>query len=131
MCQIASGVYRPRQQRASPLWRCAHGHFGEFLGDYEARYQAGYGFLRPVIPDVVNRFLACGDPSFGFARIRCDDCGATRLLAFSCKGRYFCPSCHAKKVQLFGEFVRHFSGIAARQPRAAGRPVSLGRRAMA
>ena len=53
----------------------------------------------------VNRFLTCGDPIFGFARIRCDDCGATRLLAFSCKGRYFCPSCHAKKVQIFGEFV--------------------------
>lgn len=53
-------------------------------------------------PGVVNRF-----PTFGFARIRCDDCGTTRLLAFSCKGRYFCSSCHAKKVQLFGEFVRN------------------------
>ena len=24
------------------------------------------------------------------------------LLAFSCKGRWFCPSCHQKNVQLFG-----------------------------
>lgn len=107
MCQIASGVYRPRRPRASPLWRCAHGHLGEFLGAYEERYRPEYGFLRPVIPDVVNRFLSCGDLTFGFARIRCEDCGTTRLLAFSCKGRYFCPSCHAKKVQLFGEFVRN------------------------
>jgi hypothetical protein len=27
------------------------------------------------------------------------------LLAFSCKGRWFCPSCHEKKVLQFGEFA--------------------------
>jgi hypothetical protein len=27
-------------------------------------------------------------------------------LAFSCKGRWFCPSCHQKKVLLFGEFIK-------------------------
>jgi len=27
------------------------------------------------------------------------------LLAFSCKGRWFCPSCHQKKVQLFGALL--------------------------
>jgi Putative transposase/Transposase zinc-binding domain len=26
-------------------------------------------------------------------------------LAFSCKGRWFCPSCHQKKVQLFGALL--------------------------
>ncbi|NOR50751.1 MAG: hypothetical protein GQ530_06945 [Desulfuromonadales bacterium] len=25
------------------------------------------------------------------------------LFSFSCKGRWFCPSCHAKKVLQFGE----------------------------
>jgi len=28
------------------------------------------------------------------------------LLAFSCRGRWFCPSCHAKKVVQFGELLR-------------------------
>ncbi len=28
------------------------------------------------------------------------------LLAFSCRGRWFCPSCHAKKVVQFGEMLR-------------------------
>jgi hypothetical protein len=26
-------------------------------------------------------------------------------LAFSCKGRWFCPSCHQKEVQLFGALL--------------------------
>ena len=26
-------------------------------------------------------------------------------MAFSCKGRWFCPSCHQKKVQLFGALL--------------------------
>ena len=26
-------------------------------------------------------------------------------VPFSCKGRWFCPSCHEKKVLLFGEFI--------------------------
>ncbi len=31
--------------------------------------------------------------------------GNEYLLAFSCKGRWFCPSCHQKKVQLFGALL--------------------------
>ncbi len=32
-------------------------------------------------------------------------CKHEYLLAFSCKGRWFCPSCHQKKVQLFGALL--------------------------
>ena len=42
--------------------------------------------------------LACGLLEHGFARIRCDACAHEYLLAFSCKARYFCPSCHAKRL---------------------------------
>jgi len=35
----------------------------------------------------------------------CDHCRHEYILAFSCKGRWFCPSCHQKKVQLFGELL--------------------------
>jgi hypothetical protein len=34
----------------------------------------------------------CGDLHFGFARVKCEDCGHEFLLAFSCKRRHFCPS---------------------------------------
>ncbi len=41
----------------------------------------------------------------GFARIRCPECREEYLLAFSCKTRYFCPSCQAKRVAAFVEWV--------------------------
>jgi hypothetical protein len=54
--------------------------------------------LRRIIPEVVHKFLECGNLERGFARIRCDHCEHEYLLAFSCKSRYFCPSCHAKRL---------------------------------
>ena len=98
-------AYRARKPKASPLWQCLQRDFDRFLEVYEERYQARYGFLRPIIPEVVNKFLDCGDLERGFARIRCDHCRHEYLLAFSCKGRWFCPSCHQKKVQLFGALL--------------------------
>ena len=97
--------YRARRPRASPLWRCLSGHFDSFLEGYEERYRPSYGHLRPVIPEVVGKFMGCGDYSRGFARVRCDHCTTEYLLPFSCKGRWFCPSCHQKKVQLFGSLI--------------------------
>jgi len=50
---------------------------------------------RPV-PRFVERelraFLRCGIPAYGFVRAHCDGCGLDRVVAFSCKGRGFCPS---------------------------------------
>jgi len=97
--------YRQRKPRVSPLWQCLSRHFHAFLAAYEQRFQPRYGFLRPIIPEVVDKFLDCGDLEHGFARVRCDHCQHEYLLAFSCKGRWFCPSCHQKKVQLFGALL--------------------------
>jgi hypothetical protein len=60
---------------------------------------------RAVEGQVIERFIECGDPHYGFARIYCDACGHDYLLAYSCKTRYFCPSCHQKRVLLYGEWV--------------------------
>ncbi|MCX6578543.1 MAG: transposase zinc-binding domain-containing protein, partial [Candidatus Aminicenantes bacterium] len=46
------------------------------------------------------------NPRCGFARIRCPCCRAEHLLMFSCKTRGFCPSCHAKRLEEWGEWVR-------------------------
>jgi hypothetical protein len=43
-------------------------------------------------------YLECGVLAFGFARVRCGDCGEERLLAFSCNGRGVCPSCNARRM---------------------------------
>jgi len=38
--------------------------------------------------------------------VYCANCRHEYLLAFSCRGRWFCPSCHAKKVVQFGQLLR-------------------------
>ena len=54
------------------------------------------------LPDYVQRefedYLACGRLAHGFLRVRCNDCHAERMVAFSCKRRGFCPSCGARRM---------------------------------
>jgi hypothetical protein len=72
--------YRPRQPRASPLWNCVREHFAQFRDEYAVHYNNNYGPLRPVVRDVVKRFLKCGDLHERFARVRCPTSAArTRL----------------------------------------------------
>ena len=48
--------------------------FAASLAGYERRCQPRYGFLRPIIPEGVDKFLNCGDLEHGFARVSCDHC---------------------------------------------------------
>ena len=72
--------------------------YPEFKRLYPERYQERYGFWRPIIDTAVARFLACGDLKEGFARVRCPKCRHELFVAFSCRGRCFCPSCHEKRA---------------------------------
>jgi len=80
-------------------------YFEAFEGIYEERFEQRYGFFRPYVKEVICRYLECGVLQNGFARIRCGDCGHEYLLAFSCKRRHFCPSCHQKRVVEFGQWL--------------------------
>jgi hypothetical protein len=67
--------------------------------------------VRPSDPELFpfvqgERYLDCGNPRCGFARIRCPHCQAEHLLMFSCRTRRFCPSCHAKRLEEWGEWMR-------------------------
>jgi len=42
--------------------------------------------------------VSCGLPCRGFARLKCEGCDESRLVAFSCKGRGFCPSCMGRRM---------------------------------
>jgi len=53
----------------------------------------------------IYRYLDCGFLHNGFARVRCKDCGHEYLVAFSCKRRHFCPSCHQKRLVEFSEWL--------------------------
>ena len=96
-------VYRPRNPHDSPYYRCVEDHFEAFEQVYEERFERQYGFFRPYVARVIHRYLDCGDLHNGFARVKCADCGHEYLLAFSCKRRHFCPSCHQKRVIVFAE----------------------------
>jgi hypothetical protein len=54
------------------------------------------------VPRFVERelrgFLRCGILAHGFVRVHCDGCGLDRVVAFSCKGRGFCPSCGGRRM---------------------------------
>src|SRR3990172_12684114 len=77
----------------------------EFSAVYPERFEEIYGFLRPEVVQTLENYLHCGLLSYGFARVKCEDCHKEFLLAFSCKGRYFCPSCHQHRVQEFSLFL--------------------------
>ena len=46
----------------------------------------------------LRAFLHCGILAHGFVRVHCDACGLDRVVAFSCKGRGFCPSCGGRRM---------------------------------
>ncbi|MBN2034679.1 MAG: transposase, partial [Deltaproteobacteria bacterium] len=100
-----SPVYRPRSPQTSQYYQCVEDNFETFEQVYDDRFPKQYGFLRPYVKKVIYRYLDCGILHNGFARVRCGDCGHEYLLAFSCKRRHFCPSCHQKRVVEFGEWL--------------------------
>ena len=92
-----AGMYRRCHPESTVLYRVLAAHFDSFLTRYETLFQRRYGYFRPVVGEAVGRYLDCGKPMCGFARIRCPECAREYLLTFSCKTRHFCPSCHAKR----------------------------------
>ena len=46
----------------------------------------------------VERFLTCGDLRFGFVEVTCETCAESRVVAFCCKSRGWCPSCTTRRA---------------------------------
>ena len=46
----------------------------------------------------LDAFLRCGILAHGFARVWCQACRQDDVVAFSCKGRGFCPSCGGRRM---------------------------------
>ena len=102
---MPESVYCQRNPQSSAYYQCVEDHFESFELMYAEKFSRQYGFSRPYVKSVIYRYLDCGVLKNGFARVRCGDCGHEYLLAFSCKRRYFCPSCHQKRVVEFGEWL--------------------------
>jgi hypothetical protein len=103
--EISCRVYKPRRPRESPLYRLVEQHLGQ-LRVWPARFLRQHGPLRPLVERVLREFLKCGLVEHGFARLWCGQCRSSVLVAFSCRGRSFCPSCEKKTQLLWAEWLR-------------------------
>ena len=72
---------------------------------YDERFAPTRGPLGKGTQEAVYRYLDCGIFECGFARARCGECGHDFFVAFSCKLRCICPSCHAKREILWAEWA--------------------------
>jgi Transposase zinc-binding domain/Putative transposase len=100
-----AGVYESRNPRASSLYALVEDYYEEFERVYDDRYRQQYGPWRSVIGEVMRKYLECGDLHRGFARLGFGGCRYQSILAYSCKCRLFCPSCHQTRVLLFAEWL--------------------------
>ncbi len=63
-------VYKSRHPKRTKLWQCLHVHFDDYLSHYKEKYEKSHGYLRPIVLEVVKKYLECGDLSKGFADSR-------------------------------------------------------------
>ena len=61
-------VYHPQAPTDSHLWKVLHNHYEEFKTGYDEDCEKQYGFFRPVVDEVVEDYLRCGDLHEGFAK---------------------------------------------------------------
>jgi hypothetical protein len=94
---VASSLtYRPRRPEQGPLHQIVREHYETFRAQ-AAEHRDGQGLPR-FVDRAFQDFLTCGCLAAGFARFRCAGCRQERLVAFSCKGRGFCPSCGGRRM---------------------------------
>ncbi len=89
-------AYEPRRPAEIALYEIVQDHFETFRVQ-AASLRDGEGLPR-FVEEEFRAFLRCGWLAGGFARFRCASCGLDRLVAFSCKGRGFCPSCGGRRM---------------------------------
>ncbi|MGD8818205.1 MAG: transposase [Acidobacteriota bacterium] len=106
MATASAGAYRPRHPERTVLYRVFAQHFDRFVQVYDERFAPTRGPLPRGAREAVNRYLDCGIFACGFARVRCGECGHDYFVAFSCKLRCICPSCHMKRELIWAEWAR-------------------------
>lgn len=89
--------YARHRPEETVLYKVLAEHWRSFLADADAKDEGGAGLPRFVVNEI-EAFLKCGILAHGFLRVACDDCRQSRLVAFSCKRRGFCPSCLGRRM---------------------------------
>ena len=113
----APGVYRRHRPETTALYEVVRDNLETLFGAIDD------GALAVRIPRHARTellaYLDCGLlcvqarlRARGFARLKCRACAETRLVAFSCKGRGFCPSCMGRRMSATAALLLVF-GLAA------------------
>ncbi|MCG5055987.1 MAG: transposase [Myxococcales bacterium] len=105
--------YRRREPEKTQLHRVVQDTWLTFRDNL----QGEGGFLPAFVAAEFEAYLGCGILGKGFVNVRCEACAETRLVAFSCKRRGFCPSCLGRRM---AETAAHvvdnvFPAVPARQ----------------
>ncbi len=87
-------TYTRREPETTLLYQTVQAHWRQFLADVEAEG----GELPAFVRDEFEAYPRCGILAHGFLRVRCKDCGHSRVVGFSCKRRGFCPSCMGRRM---------------------------------
>ena len=90
----ATATYRRREPEKDPLYQVLSQHLETFL----KHTRAGDRRVPTHLERELRGYLECGILAYGFVRARCEDCGESRVVAFSCKRRGFCPSCMGRRM---------------------------------
>ncbi len=93
-CFVLAPIYQRRKPEETVLHHTLDGNLGRFIRNVE---QAGREIPRFVLREL-DAYLRCGNLNHGFVRVVCGTCQHNHLVAFSCKGRGFCPSCAGRRT---------------------------------
>jgi len=104
--RAATPTYVRRDPAQGTLHRLVRDHLATFLD--RCRERSDGRDVPTFVRRALLRFLDCGVLQKGFCRFRCEACGLDHLVALTCKGRGFCPSCGGKRMtDLAAHLVDH------------------------
>ena len=89
-----AGEYVRHRPEQTLLYQLVEQYYAPFVEHLATRERALPAHVQREFED----YLKCGRLEHGFLRVRCADCHAERLVAFSCKRRGFCPRCGARRM---------------------------------
>jgi hypothetical protein len=92
----APPTYQRHRPEDTVLYRTLDRHLETFLA--RASDQGGGDGLPAFVTRELRAYLRCGRLEHGCVHVRCEQCGDDMVVAFSCKGRGFCPSCGGRRM---------------------------------
>ena len=92
----APPTYQRHRPEDTVLYRTLDRHLETFLA--RASDQGGGDGLPAFVTRELRAYLRCGRLEHGCVHVRCEQCGDDMVVAFSCKGRGFCPPCGGRRM---------------------------------